>query len=69
MKGTPFDFTVPHSIGESVGVSYEDALFNGYDHNFVLDKKGKLEAEVYDPESGRVMEVITDQPGIQFLFR
>jgi aldose 1-epimerase len=66
VKGTPFDFTVPHSIGESVGVSYENAVFNGYDHNFVLDKKGKVAAEVYDPESGRVMEVITDQPGIQF---
>lgn len=66
VKGTPFDFTVPHSIGESVGVSYENVVFNGYDHNFVLDKKGKVAAEVYDPESGRVMEVITDQPAIQF---
>ena len=65
VKGTPFDFTISHSIGESVGVNYENALFNGYDHNFVLDKKGKVAAEVYDPESGRVMEVITDQPGIQ----
>ena len=65
VKGTPFDFTVPHSIGESVGVNYENAVFNGYDHNFVLDKKGKVAAEVYDPVSGRVMEVITDQPAIQ----
>jgi aldose 1-epimerase len=65
VKGTPFDFTVPHSIGESIGVSYENTIFDGYDHNFVLDKKGKVAAEVYDPESGRVMEVITDQPGIQ----
>ena len=65
VKGTPFDFTVPHSIGESIGVSYENTIFDGYDNNFVLDKKGKVAAEVYDPESGRVMEVITDQPGIQ----
>jgi aldose 1-epimerase len=65
VKGTPFDFTVSHSIGERVGVSYENIVFDGYDNNFVLDKKGKVAAEVYDPVSGRVMEVITDQPGIQ----
>jgi aldose 1-epimerase len=65
VKGTPFDFTVPHSIGESVGLNYENAVFNGYDNNFVLDKKSKVAADVYDPVSGRVMEVITDQPAIQ----
>ncbi len=65
VKGTPFDFTAPHSIGESVGSNFENAVFNGYDNNLVLDKKSKVAAEVYDPVSGRVMEVITDQPAIQ----
>ena len=66
VKGTPFDFTVPHSIGERIGMTYENAVFDGYDHSFVLDKKTKVNATVYDPESGRVMEVMTDQPGMQF---
>jgi aldose 1-epimerase len=66
VKGTPFDFTVPHPIGDKIGEIYENTVLDSYDHNFVLDKKGKIAAEVYDPESGRVMEVITDQPAIQF---
>jgi aldose 1-epimerase len=66
VKGTPFDFTVPHAIGDKIGETYENALFESYDHNFVLDTKGKVAAEVYDPLSGRAMEVITDQPGLQF---
>jgi len=66
VKGTPFDFTVPHTIGEKIGETYENVVFSGYDHNFVLDKKVKVAATVYDPESGRIMEVITDQPGLQF---
>jgi aldose 1-epimerase len=65
VKGTPFDFTVPHPIGDKIGESYENAVLDGYDHNFILDNKGKIAAEVYDPASGRVMEVITDQPAIQ----
>jgi len=64
--GTPFDFTVAHAIGDKVGETFENAVFDSYDHNFVLDKKAKIAAEVYDPQSGRVMEVITDQPGMQF---
>jgi aldose 1-epimerase len=66
VKGTPFDFTVARPIGEKVGETFENAVFDSYDHNFVLDKKVKIAAEVYDPQSGRVMEVITDQPGMQF---
>jgi len=66
VKGTPFDFTVPHSIGDKIGEKYDSVAIDGYDHSFVLDKKGKFAAEVYDPESGRVLKVITDQPGIQF---
>jgi len=66
VKGTPFDFTIPHAIGDKIGETYENAALGGYDHSFVLDKKGKIAAEVYDPESGRVLKVITDQPGLQF---
>jgi len=66
VKGTPFDFTVAHPIGDKIGETYENAVIDGYDHNFVLDNKEKVDATVYDPVSGRVMEVITDQPGLQF---
>jgi aldose 1-epimerase len=66
VKETPFDFTSPHAIGERIGQSFENTTVDGYDHNFVLDNKGKVDAVVYDPVSGRVMEVMTDQPGMQF---
>jgi aldose 1-epimerase len=66
VKGTPFDFTQPHKIGYQIGATYNDAVFEGYDHNYVLDKKSKVAAKVYDPQSGRVMEVFTSEPGIQF---
>jgi len=66
VKGTPFDFTVPHPIGDKIGETYNNSVLSGYDHSFVLDNKGKVDATVYDPVSGRVMEVITDQPGMQF---
>ncbi len=42
-------------------------LGNGYDHNFILNGSGmRKAAEVYEPKSGRVLEVLTDQPGLQF---
>ncbi|MGB8490647.1 MAG: aldose epimerase family protein [Bacteroidales bacterium] len=66
VKGTPFDFTVPQSIGEKIGETYENTVLVGYDHNFVLDNKKKVDATVYDQASGRIMEVMTDQPAIQF---
>ncbi|NLA50030.1 MAG: galactose mutarotase [Bacteroidales bacterium] len=66
VKGTPFDFTAPHPIGDWIGQTYEDTVIDGYDHNFILDNKGEIDATVYDPVSGRVLEVLTDQPGIQF---
>jgi aldose 1-epimerase len=66
VHGTPFDFTVPQAIGEKIGATYENAVIGGYDHNYVLDNKGKVDALVYDPLSGRILEVITDQPGMQF---
>jgi len=64
VKGTPFDFTAPHAIGERIGL-----VEGGYDHNFVLRSGGgkmALAARVFEPTSGRVLEISTDQPGIQF---
>ena len=65
VKGTPFDFTTPHTIGERINADNKQLkLGDGYDHNYVLDNKEKVDAIVYEPVSGRVLEVITDQPGI-----
>lgn len=70
VKGTPFDFTKPTKIGSRIDENYEQlVLGKGYDHNFVLNRKGAgmaLAARVYEPTSGRVMEVSTTQPGVQF---
>jgi len=70
VKGTPFDFTSPHAIGERVNAEDEQMKFGGgYDHNWVLENQtGKLAlaATVFEPVSGRVMEVWTQEPGLQF---
>jgi aldose 1-epimerase len=70
VKGTPFDFTTPTAIGARIDQKDEQLIFGkGYDHNFVLNKTGErlsLAARVYEPTSGRVMEVYTTQPGMQF---
>jgi aldose 1-epimerase len=66
VAGTPFDFTTPHTIGERIGDKYDQlVLGRGYDHNYVLDNKEEVDASVYEPVSGRMLEVITDQPGLQ----
>ncbi len=68
VEGTPFDFRTPMAIGSRLEV--EDLQLKmgaGYDHCFVVDGEGmRLAATVVEPESGRKMEVYTDQPGIQF---
>ena len=67
VAGTPFDFTSAHTVGERIAQDYDQLkLGGGYDHNFILDNKEEVDASVYDPSTGRFMEVITDQPGIQF---
>ncbi|MBI4581023.1 MAG: galactose mutarotase [Planctomycetes bacterium] len=70
VKGTPFDFTTPTAIGARVNQDDEQLKFGkGYDHNFVLNKTGSgmtLAARVFESTSGRVMEVYTTEPGIQF---
>jgi len=68
--GTPFDFTAAKPIGRDIGQSHEQLEFGkGYDHNFVVDGppgEMRVAARVYEPTSGRVMEVRTEEPGIQF---
>ncbi len=70
VAGTPFDFTTPTAIGLRVDDDHDQlALGGGYDHNFVLNKPYGmmgLAAEVYEPVTGRVMQVYTEEPGIQF---
>jgi aldose 1-epimerase len=70
VKGTPFDFLTPHRIGERIDQNDEQLRFGkGYDHNWVLIKKGNefsLAAKVVEPVSGRIMEVWTTEPGLQF---
>ncbi len=69
VKGTPFDFLKPHVIGERINENNPQLkIAGGYDHNFVLDSKSGLgkAAEVYEPTSGRVLQVWTTQPGVQF---
>lgn len=64
---TPLDFTHPHLIGERIEDPFPQMkLCGGYDHNFVLWGEGfRRAARVEDPQSGRVMEVYTDKPGMQ----
>lgn len=70
VAGTPFDFTKPATIGSRIGD--KDAQLEtgkGYDHCFVLNGKTdslRLAASVYEPTTGRTVEVLTTEPGIQF---
>jgi aldose 1-epimerase len=70
VKGTPFDFSTAHAIGERVNATDEQMKFGGgYDHNWVLDSQNgslALAAIVHEPTTGRVMEVLTTEPGLQF---
>ena len=66
VAGTPFDFNTPHAIGERIGDKYDQLILGrGYDHNYILDNKEEVDVTVYEPVSGRMLEVITDQPGMQ----
>jgi aldose 1-epimerase len=69
VAGTPMDFTKPTAIGERVGADFEALkLGGGYDHCWVFEKGEGLRpaAKLKDPKTGRVMEISTDQPAIQF---
>ncbi len=70
VTGTPFDFTTPHSIGDRIDAEDEQIKFGaGYDHNWVLDNQDgdlALASIVFEPVKGRLMEVWTTEPGVQF---
>ena len=71
LTGTPLDFREPHAIGDRIDVENE-LLANGggYDHNWIIDRKSdhdmEFAASVFDPSTGRFMEVFSDQPALQF---
>ena len=73
VAGTPFDFREPHAIGERIDA--DDAqlrIARGYDHNFVLDAAPDVDGlpthavHIVEPETGRMMDVHTTEPGLQF---
>lgn len=70
VRGTPLDFTRTTAIGARINDNYDQlALANGYDHNFVIDRKGSgmtFAARVHEPTTGRILEIYTTEPGIQF---
>jgi aldose 1-epimerase len=71
VKGTPMDFTKPTAIGARVNQDDLQLKYGkGYDHNWVLNKpkagEMSLAAKVFEPTAGRVMEVLTTEPGLQF---
>jgi len=73
VAGTPMDFTRSTAIGDRIRDSFEQLVIGrGYDHNWVLDRRSPTDtsmiraARVLEPESGRVLEIFTTEPGIQF---
>jgi aldose 1-epimerase len=69
VEGTPFDFRTLHGIGERIDADdVQLRLGKGYDHNFVLDHPASQlaeAAEVYEPTTGRILRVLTTEPGVQ----
>jgi aldose 1-epimerase len=69
VASTPMDFRTPTAIGTRINTHFDALkLGGGYDHCWVLDGSPgiRLAARVTDPASGRIMEILTDQPGVQF---
>ena len=70
VSGTPFDFLTAHAIGERINQDDEQLKFgSGYDHTWVINGRPgvmRLAATAYEPASGRVMQVWTTEPGVQF---
>jgi aldose 1-epimerase len=70
VEGTPFDFREFTAIGKRIDADDQQIKFGGgYDHNWVLNKNNggmTLAAKVFEPTSGRLMEIYTDEPGVQF---
>ena len=70
VEGTPFDFRETKRVGDDINEDYTQLTFgNGYDHCWVLNNQNeeiRFVASAYDPFSGRLLEIFSDQPGIQF---
>jgi aldose 1-epimerase len=74
VAGTPMDFSKPTAIGTHIKADHPQLKFaepkqGGFDFNWALDTKGdvsKLATEVSDPQSGRVLQLFTSEPGVQF---
>jgi aldose 1-epimerase len=70
VEGTPLDFRTPTAIGARINDTHQQIRYgNGYDHNFVIDRSSEglvPAARVVEPTSGRVLEVSTTEPGMQF---
>ena len=68
VEGTPLDFRTPTAIGDRIEADFESMkMAGGYDHNWVLKPNAEgISATVYEPTTGIVMHIITDQPGLQF---
>ena len=70
VEGTPFDFRKPTRIGARIASEHPQMQFGrGYDHNWVLARSGaglSVAAELFDPASGRTLQVSTTEPGLQF---
>jgi aldose 1-epimerase len=74
VAGTPFDFRQPTPIGQRISENNEQLRFGkGYDHNWVIDAGSskpshslKLHATIREPETGRILEVWSTEPGLQF---
>lgn len=70
VEGTPLDLKQPTVLNKKINSSFDQIKYgNGFDHNYVLDKEKKgvgFAAKVIEPASGRLMEVFTNEPGLQF---
>ena len=71
VEGTPFDFLTPKAIGDRIDDETNEQIKNGhgYDHNWILNHPGELDQAfgfLYDPNTGILMNMYTDQPGVQF---
>jgi aldose 1-epimerase len=70
VENTPFDFRTPYAVGARIMVDHPQLRFgNGYDHNFVIDRDGAglvPAAHVEEPSSGRTLDILTTEPGVQF---
>lgn len=70
VDGTPFDFRTPTRVGARIEADHQQIKFGlGYDHNFVLNGQAgelRLVARLMEPTTGRIMELSTEEPGVQF---